>query len=195
MSPAHEVALERIPQQSCKVRTRPEKSAGLPSEISAPPRRDHCGPNGPAWFSDRRLARRSALSQSSLSQSFQPSSGTPDGPRTHTTLAQMNPRTDTSHQDAKNGRGMWPQYGVTPPPAQFPVPRARCDAAGPRPPRACVRLSRSPRFFGRGSVDRGYAASLYKPSRHAVRLSGAMTRLRSTSLIFGDQASDFRSEA
>ena len=123
MSPAHEVALERIPQQSCKVRTRPEKSAGLPSETSAPPRRDHCGPNGPTWFPTG--ARPPiGLEPIVFKPIFSADFGYAGRATTRATLARINPRTDTSHQDAKNGRGMWPQYGVAPPPAQFPGTRA-----------------------------------------------------------------------
>ena len=46
-------------------------------------------------------------------QAFQPISGTPEGPRILCDPGIDDPRTDTSHQTAKNGRGMWPQYGAS----------------------------------------------------------------------------------
>ena len=194
MSPAHEVALERIPQQSCKVRTRPEKSGGLPSETSAPPRRDHCGPNGPTWFPTG--ARPPiGLEPIVFKPIFSADFGYAGRATTRATLARINPRTDTSHQAQRTaeecGRSTaWRHRPHSFPDLVRPAMRQVRAHLGP-----CIGPSRSPRFFGRVCVDRGPDASLYKPSRHAVRLSGAMTRLRSTSLIFGDQASDFRSEA
>jgi hypothetical protein len=53
---------------------------------------------------------------------------------------------------------------------------------------------RKPVFFGPWCVDRKEAESYIERTRCAVRL-GVMARLRSTSLIFGDQASDIPSEA
>jgi hypothetical protein len=52
------------------------------------------------------------------------------------TLAQIDPRTDTSHQNAKNGRGMWPQCGVAGTPHTFPCWRGPVvEAMEKAPPR------------------------------------------------------------
>jgi hypothetical protein len=137
----------------------------------------------------------------------------PDGPR-NATLAQIDPRTDTSHQNAKNGRGMWPQCGVTRPPHMFPAERvfpayrdpavAAIEPAKASPDREQGGLKR--RFCGCRSgikfgirpalsVDRPPAARLYKTHTARRPPLGAMSRLRSTSLIFGDPSFRSRSEA
>jgi hypothetical protein len=105
------------------------------------------------------------------------------------------PRTDTSHQSAKNGRGMWPQCGVGGPSHTFrprPISQAPPGMSESLPYLQLSLAVAAPDSFsefvpayvltGRGRED--YIHRYGAPSAF-----GAMTRLRSTSMKLGDQAS------
>ena len=104
------------------------------------------------------------------------------------------PRTDISHQKAKNGRGMWPKCGVRadhtplgsgqfrkPPVAAESMPYLLLSIAVPALDSFSVFV---PAFVLTGPGPKDYI------HRHgAPNAFGAMARLRSTSMKLGDQAS------
>src|SRR5439155_24724740 len=76
----------------------------------------------------------------------------------------------------KNGGGMWPQWGAGTRPHSLP--------AAFRTPVSALQWARQklPALRVLTSVDRRDQAGLYKPVRRAVCLTGAIARLRSSSL-------------
>src|SRR5262249_9390184 len=90
-------------------------------------------------------------------------------------------------QSAKDGRGMWPQYGVGLEITGGFTTWVRVPDSG----RARVVNATNLRQL---TVDRKREADIYTPPYGTPPLGG-LACLRSSSLIFGDQASDLKSEA